>query len=273
MGGGISSSQSTASSSSPTHKKGMENTNRTYDSSSKKIYLPTKVGECLVRPSFYTSMLITTDQLQLCQLIWKSIVNNRSGHFLKLKKENSEQNVDFPFAICQDYFSHLFFQRLFHIHPCCKKLFHCSHQSHSKMRAHFISFLSITIESGGNSSSAMFIKLANSLAKAHHRIGVRANECKLPSIIVPFHFIICYWLLDGMGCETILFAIQQCIGPEVYTHEAHLGFIRIFSRFLDAVLPAAIMFESIKQAKEQDHPGDVPTSEVCLSPVESTGPV
>ena len=181
MGGGISTvhSSSTGNNPSPTYKRRTEVTNRTDDSSSKKIYFSPKIGEQLIRPCFYTATPITAEQHEKCQLIWKSIVNNRSEYFLKLKREAFEQNrqAEFPFNVCQDYFTHLFFQRLFHIHPCCKKLFHSSQQSHSKMRAHFMSFLSILIDSGGNHSEA-FMKLATSLTKAHHHIGVRANECK-----------------------------------------------------------------------------------------------
>ena len=126
----------------------------------------------IVMPIYYTKALLEPEEKVAATACWKSIVGNRSAHFQNLKKESKPE--EFPYAICSDYYSELFYERLFHVHPGCKGLFT---NSKMKMRVNFMSIISLLLDALDD-DTGKFVKTLENLARVHNRIGVKAVECK-----------------------------------------------------------------------------------------------
>lgn len=124
-----------------------------------------------VLPIYYTDEVITQVHLEAALKGWKLILNNRSEHFLALKRANGPDVQDAE--NCMDYFMHNFYIRLFDIHPNCKKLFH---RSIHKQGSFFLRFLSMCVAEV--SEPTKLDKTMENLANIHNKMGVKAVECK-----------------------------------------------------------------------------------------------
>lgn len=126
-----------------------------------------------VMPIYYTEEPITQNELDAAMKVWKMILNNRSEHFLALKRVNTDKDVQ-EAENCMDYFMHNFYIRLFDIHPNCQKLFH---RSIHKQGSFFLRFLSMCVAEV--SEPEKLEKTMENLANIHNKIGVKAVECEL----------------------------------------------------------------------------------------------
>lgn len=124
-----------------------------------------------VMPIYYTDEPITPEEKDGAMRVWKMILNNRSEHFLALKRENKEKDVQ-DAENCMDYFMHNFYIRLFDIHPNSKQLFH---RSIHKQGSFFLRFLSMCVAEV--SEPEKLDKTMENLANIHNKLGVKAVEC------------------------------------------------------------------------------------------------
>lgn len=158
-----------------------------------------------VMPIYYTEEPITPHELEAALKVWKMILNNRSEHFLALKRANTDKDVQ-EAENCMDYFMHNFYLRLFDIHPNCQKLFH---RSIHKQGSFFLRFLSMCVAEV--SEPEKLEKTMENLANIHNKIGVKAVECKpLPCFFqcqILFLLILCYSFAQTVSLER-LFSTQ-----------------------------------------------------------------
>lgn len=145
------------------------------DSSNSVCGMSEEFAISLVLPLYYTKLPLTKEEVDGAVIAWKSIVNNRSPYFHKLKKEKLEVGEIFPHQVCSEYFAELFYSRLFDVHPHSRGLFR---DSKMKMRLYFMSSISAIIDALVEDQDRFLSSLRN-MAKVHNRIGVKAVECKL----------------------------------------------------------------------------------------------
>lgn len=150
----------------------------------------------LVLPAYYTKEELSRDELDDAMKLWELIVHNHSPHFEKLKKEAIENNKEFPFDVCSDYFSFQFYEGLFEVNSDYNTMF--SH-SKPKMRVYFMQSMNMLLESLFDDKKK-FLHHATNLANIHCKIGIRAYECKNFSLFFSaslFSYILFYrwcWL-------------------------------------------------------------------------------
>lgn len=170
-----------------------------------------------VMPIYYTTEPLTTVELEEAMRVWKMILNNRSEHFNALKKLNAEKNVK-EAENCQEYFMHLFYLRLFDIHPNCQSLFT---RSIHKQGSFFLRYISMCVAEA--SEPEKLDKTMETLANIHNKLGVKAVEY-------------------GIAGEAILYTLHKCVGDE-FTPAARNGWIKIYSTLLKFLIPYVVRFE------------------------------
>ena len=147
--------------------------------STSSLPMTTEAAMALVMPIYYTKTELSADEKEAAVTVWKMIINNRCAHFSLLKEQARVTGEDFPHVICSDYFSTLFYDRLFQVHPLCKGLFA---NSKMKMRMNFMSIITLLLNAM-DEEPTKFVKTLENLARVHNTIGVRAVECKnMPSV-------------------------------------------------------------------------------------------
>lgn len=171
-----------------------------------------------VMPIYYTEEPIKQGELEAAMRVWKMILNNRSEHFLALKRLNVDKDVQ-EAENCMDYFMHNFYIRLFDIHPNCKKLFH---RSIHKQGSFFLRFLSMCVAEVVEPEK--LDKTMENLANIHNKLGVKAVEY-------------------GIAGEALFHTVQKCVGPTEFTPEAAAGWTKIYSVFLKYLIPYVVRFE------------------------------
>jgi hemoglobin-like flavoprotein len=169
-----------------------------------------------VMPIFYTKDQITTEELAAATAAWKLIVNNKAKYFLAKKAADPDR---YPMMTCMEYFYDVFYNRLFDVHPSCKPLFK---KSINRQGSFFVRMVSMLL--GDVADSEKWFKTLDNLANIHNKMGVKAVE----------------WGITG---EVVVYAVQQCLGPDIYTPAVHRGFTKFYSRILDIVIPSAVHFE------------------------------
>lgn len=128
----------------------------------------------LVMPLYYSKASLTRDEKEAASYAWKLIIGNRSPHFLEMKEEMEREGKPFPYTLCADYFSDIFYARLFDTHPDCKGLFA---NSKMKMRINFMGVITLLL-GAMEEDKDKFVKTLQGLARVHNIIGVKAVECK-----------------------------------------------------------------------------------------------
>lgn len=122
----------------------------------------------LIMPVYYSKELITTEELSAAIECWKMIVGNNSAHFNALR---SSGEVGFP--NCLEYFFHIFYHRMWDVHPVSKTLFHGS----INKQGSFVSrFISVSLDHIGD--EAKWQRLFQHLAEGHNKMGIKGVECK-----------------------------------------------------------------------------------------------
>lgn len=61
---------------------------------------------------------VTNRDITACQNVWNLILDDQSEAYLEYKK-----STDSPHGSCIIWFYHVFYERLFNIHPLCRPLF------------------------------------------------------------------------------------------------------------------------------------------------------
>lgn len=129
----------------------------------------------LVMPLYYTKADLSAEEKEAAMNVWKLIINNRSDHFFAMKEKMQREGETCPYNLCSDYFSEMFYVRLFDTHPSCKGLFA---NSKMKMRMNFMGIITLLLNAMDEDKNK-FVKTLQGMAKVHNIIGVKAVECKL----------------------------------------------------------------------------------------------
>eukprot|EP00349_Pseudokeronopsis_sp_Brazil_P008552 CAMPEP_0202961296 /NCGR_PEP_ID=MMETSP1396-20130829/5351_1 /ASSEMBLY_ACC=CAM_ASM_000872 /TAXON_ID= /ORGANISM="Pseudokeronopsis sp., Strain Brazil" /LENGTH=235 /DNA_ID=CAMNT_0049681009 /DNA_START=54 /DNA_END=761 /DNA_ORIENTATION=+ len=201
-----------------------------------------------VMPIYYVEEPMKQSELDAAMRVWKMILNNRSEHFLAMKRLNVDKDVQ-EAENCMDYFMHNFYIRLFDIHPNCKKLFH---RSIHKQGSFFLRFLTMCVAEV--SEPEKLDKTMENLANIHNKLGVKAVEY-------------------GIAGEALFHTIAKCVGPE-YTSEVASGWAKIYSIFLKYLIPYVVRFElahkDISRAIAAKRSGQEVATDMFVSKHEST---
>lgn len=121
----------------------------------------------LMLPIYYTTELLTDEELELAKTAWNIVLNSSAPEFIRLK-----QNPAFPFDTCVKYFYSNFYQRLFDIHPLAKDLF-----KDLNMQGHFLVKI-ITLALSEKDDPKRYEATLVKLTQVHNDRGVKAVECK-----------------------------------------------------------------------------------------------
>lgn len=126
-----------------------------------------------VMPIYYTTAPILPIELEAATKAWKMILNNRCENFNRMKKEQNPTAAELENAT--EFFFHVFYERLFDIHPGCRKLFT---RSIHKQGSFFLRFFSMCIAEIDEPEKLE--KTLENLTNIHNKMGVKAVECKIP---------------------------------------------------------------------------------------------
>jgi hemoglobin-like flavoprotein len=194
----------------------------------------------LMMPVYYNDSKILSDEQAAAAFTWQMILTNTAPEFLEKRKTSQEFRMKFSTSIM--YFSHVFFERLFNIHPLAKDLFK-DMKSQGKFLVKMIS-LSLSEPTDKDKFETTLLKLA----EIHNERGVKAVECKsrmnisLSFVSFIMFLSVCDYV-DGVVGEVLLWAIRATIGPDAFNPTVHIAWIKIYSRMLRTMVPVAISFE------------------------------
>lgn len=51
------------------------------------------------------------------------------------------------------------------------------------------------------------------------------------------------YVSDGLVGDVLFFTLKRCVGPSIYTSEAHQGWVKVISRMLHTMVPLAVAHE------------------------------
>ena len=111
---------------------------------------------------------MSREHLRMAKCSWRSIHDDKSRHFRSLKKANKQMQ----FRNSLEYFKHLFYTRLFDLHPWTQAFFASKHPPAKK--AFLSKMISMTLLHLDEEQefAAMFEKIA----EKHNNMGVRAVD-------------------------------------------------------------------------------------------------
>jgi len=148
-----------------------------------------------VMPVYYTKAELSAEEAEEANKVWKMIINNRSTHFNKLKKDDP---VTYHHNTVVEYFYEVFYSRQFDVHPTSKPLFKRPINKQGSFLLRIISMLLAEIE-----DPEKFHKTLINLTNLHNKIGVKAYECKLIKLHIVLQSCLCLFL-----CVCDLFLIR-----------------------------------------------------------------
>lgn len=141
--------------------------------------------------------------------------------------EAKRGRAGFPYNSCVIWFFHVFYDRLFDVHPEVKPLF----QNDIIKQGHkLVEMISLCINLMDKSDNAVVVILT-ALVKRHHGLGVTAGQ---------YNFVV----------ETILYALETTLGDECMNQRARKSWLIILSRMLAVMIPAAVD-QSMKDDEEE----------------------
>jgi len=156
---------------------------------------------------------ITVHECSLARSSWDMILNHTAPVFVQLRDQ-----PDFPFGNCMIYFTHIFYKRLFDIHPFAKGMFK---NVQSQGRA-LVQILTIALTS--TEDRVLYDQILTQLAHVHNKKGVKAAEY-------------------GIVGEVLFWSLRKCLGEEVYNTTLHRIWIKLFSQMLSIIIPIAVQYE------------------------------
>ncbi len=128
-----------------------------------------------VLPIYYTKLPLLPHCKEKLIAGWKKISANKAEGFYKLKAEHPEQ-VPCPNPMV--FFANRLVMRLCEVHPVCNSMFK---KSSLKQGTLILNMFSALIKEIDNPEA--FNKYLKMLALSHIKLGVRATECKICSLL------------------------------------------------------------------------------------------
>lgn len=194
----------------------------------------------LMMPVYYTEEPITADEHFFAEQAWQKIISNDAPAYAAYCAESPEFAEKYP--SCIRFFSDCFYGRLFDVHPLSRPLFR-DLTSQGKFLVKMI-----TLSLSELTDPAKFENILVRLAEVHNHRGVKAVECKcrpvrLPSFLHPLFCSPSFDDIDGIVGEVLLWALRRCLGPDAFTSEVHVAWLKIYSRMLRIMVPVAVCYE------------------------------
>jgi hemoglobin-like flavoprotein len=184
--------------------------------------------EILLMPTYFISTSITIRDLQVCQTSWNQILSNQSREFIKQCQINPDFSLKYHKNCCQ-WFTDLFYERLFDIHPLARPLFASVHME--KLQQHLIKIISLTLTQ--NKNQLKFKKLMKDLTKIHCQLGIRAIE-------------------HGVIGSVLFHTLEKCLGTDQYPAFLDQAWKGIFSSMLKEIIPECVRFELTQHQSQYD---------------------
>lgn len=170
----------------------------------------------LMMPVYYIPKAeVTTRDITACQNVWNLIVEDKSDAFTEFKKNDPSSAPE----TCIIWFYHVFYERLFNVHPLCRPLFTKGVES---VGAFLVQMVSMSLSQLRDSQK--FEKTMTSLAARHCERGVKASEY-------------------GVIGEVLFYTLQKCLGPNAYTPSVETSWKKVFSVMLRIIVPLAVRYE------------------------------
>lgn len=195
----------------------------------------------LMMPVYYTTEETTEEEHIMAQSSWAMVLNNTAPKYVELK----ENDVNFRYHSAVVFFHDSFYNRLFNVHPMAKELFKSGMKSQGKFLVQMI-----TLSLSELKMKEKFDKTLRKLAEIHHQRSVKAIECKytgnticLQNNIMHILYFFFSLFLDGIVGDILFWTLHLVLGVELYTHELHKCWIKIYSRMLQTIVPVAVALE------------------------------
>jgi hemoglobin-like flavoprotein len=169
----------------------------------------------LMMPVYYTDEKVSAVDLEKANNVWNMIINDTAPNYLALIEKGQTE-----FGSCMMFFYDTFYSRLFDVHPLCRSMFKSGLKTQGKFLVKMISMLISDIDSDPTKFNNTLVKLT----ETHNDRGVKSIEY-------------------GIVGEVMFWTLREVVGREVFDKDAHLAWIRIFSRILSVVVPVAVAYE------------------------------
>lgn len=170
----------------------------------------------LMMPVYYTEEPITADEHFFAEQAWQKIISNDAPAYAAYCAESPQFAEKYP--SCIRFFSDCFYGRLFDVHPLSRPLFR-DLTSQGKFLVKMI-----TLSLSELTDPSKFENILVRLAEVHNHRGVKAVEY-------------------GIVGEVLLWALRRCLGPDAFTSEVHVAWLKIYSRMLRIMVPVAVCYE------------------------------
>jgi hemoglobin-like flavoprotein len=169
----------------------------------------------LMMPLYYVpNCVLTVRDVQCCKGGWNQILQDTSPEYTRQKL-----NHDFKFSSCVSWFYHIFYDRLFDVHPLCKPLFVNGVDSIGKFLVQMMSMSLNQLE-----DKDKFKKSMQELAVRHCERGVKSVEY-------------------GIVGDVLFYSLAISLGHEVYTPAVDSCWKVLFSTMLHEIVPLCIAHE------------------------------
>eukprot|EP01039_Chlorochromonas_danica_P000648 gene648-703_t len=167
----------------------------------------------LVLPLYYTTELLTPVEYDLVHSLWEMVLNNTAPEFVQMRKDPS-----FHYSTCIAFFYDTYYHRLFDVHPLCRDLF----TDVAKQGKFLVKMISLALSE--KQDPQKYEQTLIKLAFVHNELGVKAMEY-------------------GLVGDVLFYTLKRCVGPSIYTSEAHQGWVKVISRMLHTMVPLAVAHE------------------------------
>jgi hemoglobin-like flavoprotein len=163
---------------------------------------------------FVANVEVTNRDITCCQNVWNLILDDQSPGYIEHKTSNEQAH-----PTCIVWFYHVFYERLFNIHPLCRPLFTKGVES---VGAFLVQMVSMSLSQLRDSSK--FQKTMTALAARHCERGVKASEY-------------------GVIGEVLFYSLRRCLGEGTYTPVVETAWKKIYSSMLRIIVPLVVTYE------------------------------
>jgi hemoglobin-like flavoprotein len=184
----------------------------------------------LLMPTYYTPSPVASRDITLAQASWNLILGNKSIEFLT--QNTSPEFHDRYQGKCLHWFTDLFYQRFFDIHPIAKTLFlsNTFEKNNEKLSRQISLIISLTLSQ--RKDQKKFRKLMRELAMSHCHRGVHPIEY-------------------GIMGHVLFYTLQKCLGVQ-YSEIVSQAWRSIYSSMLRQIVPECVRYE-LEQREKNEH--------------------
>lgn len=166
----------------------------------------------LMLPVYYSSATLSKADIAMASCSWNLIDFGTVAEFVRLQQCTSKE--EFPFTTAAAWFSNVYFNHLFDVHPLSRSMF-LDPRVRQRFLSSFMGFVFTAVADKAN-----FKKKFTLLAITHCHRGVKAIEY-------------------GIIGEVMFWSLRFCLG-ELYSKDIHMAWVKLFSTMLAVILPVAV---------------------------------